>query len=165
MSKIVDNRDFILVIFDTGSWWNNLKCDTVKMHDLVGLIKTVTLLSQVEIIFGIGFYLTLINLKNSLFYNSKQHFKFFKSLIFYFLNLKFVNVSQNLSFNSLLLNFRKPAPTPSIFTWMTHLFRFHKNTEPFSNTCLAPCFAQKLMWEIIFSYVSRWNRSTVLLNL
>ena len=38
--------------------------------------------------------LTFINTSNSLFYKSKQHFKFFKYSIFVFLIFKFVNICQ-----------------------------------------------------------------------
>ena len=50
------------------------------------LIKTDIPLSKIKIIFDVSFYLTFVNIQNSLFYNSKQHFKFIKSSNFCFSN-------------------------------------------------------------------------------
>ena len=44
------------------------------------------------LIFDISFYLTFINILNSVFYNSKQYFKFFKSSNFCFPKLYVVNI-------------------------------------------------------------------------
>ena len=47
------DRAFVLVIFHTGIWWNNLECDEVKMHVLVSAnwnrctISTLTKLHEI----------------------------------------------------------------------------------------------------------------------
>ena len=63
------------------------------------LIKTGILLRPIEIIFGVSFNLTFINIQNSLFYNSKQYFKFCKSSNFCFPNFYVMNICQNLYSN------------------------------------------------------------------
>ena len=51
------------------------------------LVETGLLLRQTEVIFDVSFNLIFINIYNSLFYSSKQHFKFFKSSNFCFPDL------------------------------------------------------------------------------
>ena len=93
------------------------------------LIKTSILLSQMEIMFDVSFYLTFINILSS---SSPQ--------MFVFLIFTFVNICQNLSFESLLSNFPRAAATPgSSIEWLIVSLPEKQQTIFKSLFCTMPC--------------------------
>ena len=91
-----------------------------------------------------------------------ERVKFFKSSDFCFLTFTFVNICHNLSFEPLLSNFPRATLGPS-FEWLLS-FPEKEWTIFKSLFCTLPC-SKVNVWNHRFLYVSRWNTSTVLLNL
>ena len=132
-------------------------------------MKTGIRFSQIKIIFDVSFYLTFINIKNSLFYKSSNILSSSGSQMFVSQIFTFVNICQNLSFESLLSHFPRAAPSPGpSIEWLTR-FAPRKTADHFQVFfffffCTLPC-SELNLGNHCFLCVSLWNRSTVLLNL